>query len=106
MQGKYIAGVLRGYQEKAWPSDPNKMNRRVCVETGKYTDDFGVDHVTTELIDIQYDDVEKIKKQCDQMKGKKVIMPFIPVAKKGGRDGAWLSQFMPKGGDIKPLKQD
>jgi hypothetical protein len=105
LEGQFICGKLLGYQETPWPTDPTKLNRRIGVLTGTYKDSFGVEHVNSELIDIQYAESAIIQNQCASLVGKHVIVPVITVAKKGGKDGAWLSKFMPKGACITEQKK-
>jgi hypothetical protein len=97
LEGQFIAGVMLGYQETPWPTDSTKFNRRVGIKTGTYKDSFGQQHINTELIDVQYDDCEAVKAVCTLLAGKSVIVPVVAVARKGGKEGAWLSMFMPKG---------
>ena len=104
MDGFQLTGVLVGYAEKPWPNDQTKFNRRVAINTGSYTDEFGQQHVNTQLVDIQLQDIESVKSQCNSLAGQHVSIPVVPVAKKGGSNGAWLSVFMPKGGQIQKLK--
>lgn len=103
MKGEYIAGTMLGYSEKPWANDPTKFNRSIGVCTGEYKDQWGQSHVNTVSVDVQYDDVERVKALAESLKGKEVIFPYVPAARKGGKDGVWLCRFIPKGVEIKVL---
>ena len=102
-KGEFVIGTLVGYSETPWSSDSSRFNRRVRVCTGAYIDGFGQEHPNNVDIDVQFEAAQKIKQQCDNYQGKEVMVPFVPMARKGGRDGAWLARFMPKDSDILPL---
>lgn len=98
--GTYIIGEFVGYIEKPWPTDATKLNRRIRLVTGRYLDDFGQEQLQTQEVDIQLEDVGTIKHLEADLKGKQVVIPAVFRARKGGRDGAFLSCFMPKGATI------
>ncbi len=103
MEGEYIAGTMLGYSETPWKNDANKFNRTVGVMTGQYTDQYGQSHSNTISVDVQFDDAERIKAIAEKTKGSSVMIPVVHVAKAGGKNGAWLSRFIPKGAEIKVL---
>lgn len=98
--GNYVVGVLKGFSSVPWKTDPSKFNHRLGVCIGSYQDEWGQDHETIQTIDIQAADIERIKKFAADHSGRVVIVPAVFRARPGGRDGAWMSCFMPKDQEI------
>ena len=95
--GVFVIGEFIGYEEKPWPSDETKFNRRIGVKTGVYDSGFGQMQDEVESIDV-FDEsaIKFIKDNEEKFKGKQVMVPVVHRAK-DGRNGAWMSCFMPKG---------
>lgn len=105
MQGTYIIGKLKGYSETEWSSKGKSgKNYRVGIVVRTYKDQFGEDQESVQLVDISAESATRIAVACESLKGKTVQIPVVFKARVGGRDGAWLSCFMPKDGEIKALK--
>ncbi|WP_201356428.1 hypothetical protein [Amphritea japonica] len=100
-EGFYLAGTLQGFKSTPWSSDPTKFNHRVGIAR-TYEDDWGNAQTDVTEVDVSLDDVQVIQKQCDILKGQDVIVRVVPSARKGGKTGAWLSVFIPKGEKILP----
>jgi len=95
--GTYIVGQLVGYTETPWKSNPDNFNRQLGIaET--YQGRWGDERRVT-AIDVQLDDVQRVKEFAEKNKGKRVSVPVIMNARAKG-DRAWLSIFMPKGAAI------
>jgi len=95
--GTFVIGEFVGFESEPWASDATKFNNRIGVKTGSYPAGFG--ETKDEIISIDIFDDETIRwviAQQDKLKGKDVICNVIHRAK-GGRSGAWLSRFMPRG---------
>jgi len=107
--GTYIVGTVKGYSEQPWEnkqSGKSGMNRRLGIATNTYEDEWGEKHQDIQNIDVQQDSVAHIAAQAEKLKGKKVMIAVVWRAKTGGRNGAWLSCFLPKDADLIALKQD
>lgn len=104
LKGSFLIGTFVGYSETPWTTDNTKLNRRIGIQTGVFTDQFGQEQTTTESVDIQLSDAERIKNIADDLKGKEVVIPVVYRARKGGRNGAFLSCFMPQGAQLSLLQ--
>lgn len=100
MRGEYIIGTMLGYSETPWTNDPTKFNRKIGIMTRQYEDQFGQVQSETVTVDVSYENAASIAQLAEKLKGKEVIVPCITMAKPGGKNGAWLSRFMPKDGAI------
>jgi hypothetical protein len=98
--GTYVVGVVKGFSSQPWTKDPTKFNHRLGLVVGGYQDEWGVDHESIQTVDIQAADVERVKKFAADHLGRAVIVPAVYRARPGGRDGAWISCFMPKEAEI------
>lgn len=104
MQGIYVVGKLQGYSEQDWAKGGKSgKNYRVGVVTHSYTDQFGGERESIQVIDILPERAADVRLACESHKGKVVQVPAVFRARQGGRDGAFLSCFMPKEGELKPL---
>lgn len=101
MRGEFIIGTMLGYSETPWVNDPTKFNRKVGIVTSEYLDQFGQSQTQTVTVDISFEEAAKVAQVAEKLKGKEVIVPCISLAKAGGKNGAWLSRFMPKGSEIR-----
>ncbi|MES9961692.1 MAG: DNA-binding protein [Sedimenticola sp.] len=105
MNGFYLQGEMKGYIEKPWANDPTKFNRQVGIVTRVYDDQWGQKQENVQSVDIPYELADQVKQIANDLIGKTVVLPVVPSARKGGRDGAWLSVFMPKDGTIREVKK-
>ncbi len=103
-KGVFVIGEFLGYKEVPWTSDPRKFNRRIGICTGEGEDQFGQVAKFTTVVDIQQEDVGFIRSIEKDLIGKIVVVPVVYRARKGGKDGAFLSCFMPKKSEIALLQ--
>ncbi len=103
LSGTYVVGHFLGYEEKAWANDATKYNRRIGIKTSEYETSFGQVGSNVQLVDIQSQDVDYIKNSINDLDGKLVKVPVVFRARAGGRNGAFLSCFMPKDARISPI---
>jgi len=100
--GTFCVGIMHGFISQPWSNDPNKFNHRVLL-TNPYLDGNGFQQTEVITIDISQDDVQRVQSLCNQLKDKQVIIYTRFDARKGGKNGAWLSRFMPRGSSIQLL---
>lgn len=104
--GTFVVGVLLGYDEEEWKSKTTGntgVNRRLGIVTGERETGFGQTTQNVQIVDIMEEVAPLIKARAEELKGKRVMIRTVFRARKGGRDGAWLSAFMPKDADIIPI---
>ena len=97
--GFQAVGIMHGFQSEPWRNDPTKFNHRILL-TNPYLDGNGFQQTEVMSIDIPHDDVNRVQQLANTLKGKQVILPCRCEAKKGGKTGAWLSRYLPKGSNI------
>lgn len=97
--GFQAVGIMHGFVSEPWINDPNKFNHRLIL-ANPFEDRNGFQQTEVMTVDVSYDDVQRVQQLANQLKGKKVILPCRCEARKGGKTGAWLSRFMPKGSAI------
>lgn len=103
--GFQAVGIMHGFKSEPWRNDPTKFNHRILL-TNPFLDGNGFQQTEVMSIDIAHDDVTRIQQLANDLKGQKVILPCRCDAKKGGKSGAWLSRFLPKGSLIQALSED
>lgn len=101
LEGFYLAGTLEGFSMTPWTNNAEKFNYRVGISRS-YEDKWGNRTKDVVEVDVSLEAVQVIQKQCDMLKGKEVMVRVVPAAKTGGRNGAWLSVYIPKGESIIP----
>lgn len=101
LEGFYLAGRLEGFSMTPWTNNPEKFNYRVGISRS-YEDKWGNTTKDVVEVDVSMEAVQVIQKQCEMLKGKDVIVRVVPSARAGGRNGAWLSVYIPKGESIVP----
>lgn len=101
IEGVYVMGTCVGYSETPWKNDDSRMNRTIGISR-TFTDKW--DQTVTDIVEVEVpaDGAEKFKKQAAMLKGKAVMLRVIPMAKAGGRNGAFLKLFAPKESDLLP----
>lgn len=102
--GFQIVGMMHGFKSEPWRNDPTKFNHRILL-ANPFLDGNGFQQTEVLTVDVAHDDVERVQQLASQLKGKQVILPCRCDAKKGGKSGAWLSRFLPKGSRIIPLAE-
>lgn len=102
--GYYIQGILKGYIEKPWSTNPERFNRQIGIATATYDDQWGQKQENIVNVDVAADNSEAVRKIVNALVGKTVVLQVVPRARKGGRDGAWLSVFMPSTAVIREVK--
>lgn len=101
--GEYIVGVLKELITEPWSNDSTKFNHRLIL-VSPYIDNYGNNQTDVNRVDVLPDDLQNFKDQVNKFKDKKVIVPCVNRARSGGRKGAWLSKFVPKGSSIQEIK--
>lgn len=107
--GQYVIGQVLGYKEEPWKNESSGrsgMNRQLAVVTNEYVDQWQEKKKTVQIVDVPQDIATSVAVEAEKLKGKTVMVRVVFRANKGGRDGAWLSCFMPKDSVIQTLKQD
>ncbi|MFT5298158.1 MAG: hypothetical protein ACI9YH_004205 [Colwellia sp.] len=102
--GFQAVGIMHGFQSDPWRNDPSKFNHRILL-ANPFLDGNGFQQTEVMSIDIAHDDVHRVQQLANELKGKRVILPCRCDAKKGGKNGAWLSRFLPKGSNIMALQE-
>lgn len=100
--GFQAVGVMHSFVSEPWSSDNTKFNHKIIL-SNPFLDTNGFQQTEVMTIDISHDDVKRVQQLATELKGKQVITPCICNARKGGKNGAWLSRFMPKGSIIQAL---
>ncbi|MEJ1339151.1 MAG: hypothetical protein RPT95_13600 [Candidatus Sedimenticola sp. (ex Thyasira tokunagai)] len=102
MQGTYLFGIFKGYTESDWASGGKSgVNRRFGIQTGKFEGQWGDTQEQIQSVDV-YDDTvaAALANRAPELVGKSVRVRVVFKAKKGGKEGAWLSCFLPRDSDI------
>lgn len=100
--GFQAVGMMHGFVSEPWTNDNTKFNHKVIL-SNPFLDGNGFQQTEVMSIDISHDDVQRVQQLANELKGKQVIIPCNCNARKGGKTGAWLSRFMPKGSSIQAL---
>jgi hypothetical protein len=100
--GFQAVGIMHGFQSEPWRNDATKFNHKILL-ANPYFDGNGFQQTEVISIDVAHDDVQRVQKIANELQGKQVILPCRCDAKKGGKSGAWLSRFLPKGSQIVAL---
>lgn len=93
---------MHTFVSEPWSNDKTKFNHKIIL-SNPFLDSNGFQQTEVMSIDIAHDDVHRVQQLSSELKGKQVILPCIFNARKGGKNGAWLSRFMPKGSIIQAL---
>lgn len=102
--GFQAVGIMHGFVSEPWANDNTKFNHKVIL-ANPFLDGNGFQQTEVMSIDVAHDDIQRVQQLAESLKGKQVIMPCVCSARKGGKTGAWLSRFMPKGSPIKALSE-
>ena len=100
--GFQVVGVMHGFVSEPWTNDHTKFNHKIIL-SNPFLDSNGFQQTEVMNIDVAHDDVHRVQKLANELKGKQVILPCICNARKGGKHGAWLSRFLPKGSLIQSI---
>lgn len=102
--GFQAVGIMHGFVSEPWSNDNTKFNHKIIL-ANPFLDGNGFQQTEVMSIDIAHDDVQRVQKLANELKGKQVIIPCSCNARKGGKNGAWLSRFMPKNSIIQALPE-
>jgi len=102
--GFHAVGIFHAFKSIPWSNDATKFNHRILL-ANPFEDANGFQQTEVISIDISYEDVARVKELESSHKGKQVIIPCRLEARKGGKSGAWLSRFMPKGSLVTMLNK-
>lgn len=101
-QGAYLMGTCVGFAEEAWARNGKSgVNYRVGISR-TYQDKYGNPVTETIDADVANDAVAKIRNQVAMLRGQPVMVRFVPIAKVGGRSGAFVTYFIPNDADLIP----
>ena len=84
---------------QTWSNDPTKFNHRLHL-VSQYNDNYGYVQTQHINIDVNAEDLTRVQEFCNINNGSQVIVQVNNTARKGGKSGAWLSQYMPKDAEI------
>lgn len=105
INGHCVVGQLLGVKSKTRESGGNTyVNHDLGVLVGSYQDDYGVTHQDVLNVSINKDDLARVSAMVEKHKEKQVIFPVLVNARVGGKNGAWLSTYLPKDAAFLPLK--
>jgi len=99
--GFYVCGQVVGFAERPWQSDPSKVNYEIGIGR-PYTNDFGQPDVDVTRVQVPADRAAELRAVVEKLRGKFVSVRVVVNARKGGRDGAFLSVYMPRTSDLVP----
>jgi len=99
--GLYLFGQVVGVSERPWSSDAFKFNYEVGIGR-PYVNEWGEPDTDVTRVVVPADRWQEVKAAAEKFKGQMVSVRVIASARKGGRDGAFLSFFMPKQSDLIP----
>jgi hypothetical protein len=96
-QGFYLFGICKGFRVDQRTADGKTyVNYRLGIAR-TYQGHYDETNEEVIEVDILQDDQANIGKVAEAYKGKPVVIEVVPRARKGGKQGAWLSLFAPKG---------
>ncbi|MDH2435387.1 hypothetical protein QCD60_23025 [Pokkaliibacter sp. MBI-7] len=100
--GEYVCGVVQDVISEPWSSDPTKFNHRVLM-IRPYSDQYGNPQTDVMQIDIAAEEVQPMRAQLQHFRGQPALLQVVAQARSGGRNGAWLRRFKPKGANFIPF---
>jgi len=98
--GVYLYGRCVGFQSEPW-SNPQTGASGTNFTLGiarDYQDNWGNQQTDVTRVSVSQDDVARVQELANKFKDKPVEVQIVQLARKGGKNGAWLSTFLPKGG--------
>lgn len=101
--GLYVVGVVQGFVSEPWRNDKTKFNHRLVIRRD-YQDRYGNPAQDYENIDVMNDDVQRIQAFAAENKDKRVMCPVNKQARQGGKNGAWMSTYLPSGLPIQVIQ--
>ncbi len=99
LRGTFVAATMSGFVSQPWVNNPEKFNHRIIL-ANPYVDNNGFNQTEVITIDVSHDDIQRVQQLCTQLRDKQVIVFCSFQARQGGKSGAWLSRFMPRGSEI------
>lgn len=101
-EGVYVMGVCVGVVSESWARNGKSgVNWRLGLSR-TYADKWGQETTEVIQVDIAADGVEKLQRQANMLKGKACMIRVFPIAKVGGRNGAFITLFAPAESDLLP----
>lgn len=102
LQGFFFHGTCVGFAQEPWSRNGKSgINYRLGISR-TYNDKYGNPVTETTDLDVASDAVPKISKQVEALRGQPVLVRFVPVAKVGGRSGAFVTYFVPGDSELIP----
>lgn len=99
-EGVFVMGICIGVVSESWQRNGRSgVNWRLGISR-TYSDKWGQEMTEVTQVDVAGDAVEKIQKQAQMLKGKPVLIRVVPLAKVGGRNGAFITLFAPSDSDL------
>lgn len=101
-QGLFLYGVCKGFLSEPW-SKPQTGASGVNYTLGVarvYEDKWGQEQEEIVNVSVNKEDADRINELANKFKGKPVEVQVFQMARTGGKNGAWLSTILPKGGLI------
>ena len=102
--GRYYVGTIQNFESVPWTTDPTKFNHRL-VMINQYDDRYGNSQTQYENFNVHPEDIQRIQTLANSAKGEQVIFAMGAQAKKGGKNGAWLDQYIVKGTPVYKLEE-
>ena len=102
IQGVFIIGKCMGFVSEPWQRGGRSgVNNKIGVAR-TYEDKWGNTMTEIMQIDVPAKAVNKFREQAEMMKGTQVMIRVAPIAKQGGRSGAFLTYFAPEDSNLIP----
>ncbi len=94
--GSYIVGTLSGTDTNDWTDrDGQVRQNHYLILAATYQDRFGNPQTEVNRVEFAHTRLAEINKSIGEMAGEKVLVPVRVEARKGGRNGAFITYFLP-----------
>lgn len=101
-QGVFVLGKCVGFASEPWARNGKSgVNHRIGISR-EYQNQWGETETETMSVDVAQDGAEKFSKQASMLKGQPVAIRVVPIAKVGGKKGAFYTLFAPTESDLIP----
>lgn len=101
-EGIFVMGRCVGFLAEPWSRNGKSgTNYRLGISR-TYADRWGTEVTDVMQVDCAQDGAEKFGKQAAMLKDQPVAIRVFPIAKTGGRTGAFFTLFAPKESDLIP----
>lgn len=96
--GTYLVGRVVGIKERTYTDKTNQLRTAYSLglAVGGYEDQWGQVSEQVQGVDLSTDVVGAVQKMLPDIRDKVVQVKVVFRARKGGRDGAFLTCFMPQ----------